>query len=109
MTARTKLLTLVGALFCVLAFLLIRGWLSSPELSEDKFVEVYVELSVASEMFSADSVKLQEERTRIFREAGVTEDEVDGFVNRLSQEPAQWAGVWEKVVERLEERRQELK
>ena len=109
MTARTKLFILAGAVFCVLAFFLIRGWLSSPELSEDKFVEVYVELSVASEMFSADSSKLMDERARIFREAGVTQDEMDHFVNRLSQEPAQWAGVWEKVVERLEERRQKLK
>lgn len=109
MTTRTKLFILTGAVFCVLAFLLVRGWLSSPELSEDKFVEVYVELSVASEMFSADSVKLAEERTRIFSEAGVTQDELDGFVNRLSQKPTQWAGVWEKVVEQLEQRRQKLK
>lgn len=109
MTARTKLFILAGALFCVVLLLLIRGWLSPPELSEDKFVDVYVELSVASEMFSADSVKLHEERTRIFKEAGVTQDEMDDFVNRLSQNPTQWAGVWEKVVEKLEERRQKLK
>jgi hypothetical protein len=109
MTTRTKLFILAGAVLCVLAFFLIRGSLSSPEVSEDEFVQVYVELSIASEMFSADSVKLVEERTRIFRETGVTQDELDDFVSRLSQKPAQWAGVWEKVVEQLEERRQELK
>jgi hypothetical protein len=107
--SRTKLLIIGGLIFCFVAFLLIRGQLSSPDFAEDKFVEVYVQFSLAAEKFKSDSLGLEEEQQRILKQAGVTRDEMNDFVDRLNERPHDWGRVWERIVQRLEEKRQELK
>lgn len=109
MVSKTKLLIIGGLILCVIVFLLLRGQMSSPDFSEDKFVEVYVQFSLAAERFKSDSLTLAEERQRILEQAGVTRDEMDDFVDRLNEKPDEWGKVWEKIVQRLEEKRQELK
>ena len=109
MLSRTRLFIIGVFIICILVFLWL-GVLRSPsELSENQFVEIYVQLSIATEMFAADTVKLKEEKERIFEEAGVTQNEIGGFINRLNQKPQKWARVWKKIVEMLEKRRQDLK
>ena len=109
MVSRTKLLIIGGLILCIVVFLLIRGQRSFPDLAEDKFVEVYVQFSIATEKFRSDSLKLAEEQEKILQQAGVTRDEMNDFVDRLNQRPHDWGKVWEKVVQQLEEKRQELK
>ena len=109
MVSKTKLLIIGGLILCFVVFLFIRGPMSPLELTEDKFVEVYVQFSIATEKFRSDSLKLAEEQEKILRQAGVTRDEVNDFVDRLNQKPHEWGKVWEKVVQQLEEKRQELK
>jgi hypothetical protein len=108
MWSRVKLLSItVGALGLVLLVLRC-GPGSSSGLSEDQFVEVYVQLSMAKQMFGPDSLRWGEERERILKEAGVSQKEMDQFISHLSEEPYRWAEVWKKIVERLEETRQDL-
>jgi hypothetical protein len=104
-------LRIIGAfLVCIIAFLLFRALRpSSKEFSEDKFVEVYVQLSIAHEMFASDTLKLKEEKKRIFQQAGVTQEQIDNFVAGGHQKPQKWVKVWKKIVEKLEERMRELK
>lgn len=109
MMSKTKLLIAGGLILCIVVFLLLRGQMSSPGFAEDKFVEVYVQFSLAAEKFKSDSLALAEERQRILEQAGVTRDEMNDFVDRLNQRPHEWGKVWEKVVQQLEEKRQELK
>jgi hypothetical protein len=92
-----------AVILCIIVFLLFRALKPSSELTEDKFVEVYVRLSIANEMFTSDILKLNEERERIFQQAGVTLEEMDRFVNRYNQKPEEWGRVWEKIVKRLSE------
>ena len=99
----------VASILCFVVFLFIRGQRSSPDLAEDKFVKVYVQFSIATEKFRSDSLKLAEEQEEILQQAGVTRDEMNDFVDRLNQRPHDWGKVWEKVVQQLEEKRQELK
>jgi hypothetical protein len=106
---RAKWLIIGAVVVCVVLFFLVRSMRSSSGLSAEQFVDVYVELSVASETFSADSVQLQVERNRIYEKAGVTPEEIGRFVSRLNRDPSEWTDVWKKIVERLEQRRQELK
>jgi hypothetical protein len=105
----TKLLIIGGLILCVVILLSIHGHMSSPEGVEEKFVEVYVQFSLAAEKFKSDSLGLAEERQRILKQAGVTQDEMDDFVDRLNERPQDWAEVWEKIVQKLEEKRQELR
>ena len=107
--SRTKLLIIGGLILIVVVFLLLRGQRSSPDFSEDKFVEVYVQFSIAGEKFKSDSLQLAEEQERILRQAGVTRAEMNGFVDHMNERPHEWGKVWEKVVQKLEEKRQELK
>ena len=107
---RIIILCLLGAfIFCIIALLLFRVLKHSPELSEDKFVEVYVQLSVANEMLAPDTLKLNEEKKRIFKQSGVTQKEMDDFVNRYNQNPQGWGRVWGKIVQKLEQKLQDLK
>ena len=109
MVPRTKLLIIGGLVLCIIILLLLCVPRSSSGLSEDKFVEIYVQLSIASEIFSSDTLQLEAEKKRIFEQAGVTQDEIDGFINRLNQKPQEWSRVWKKIVEKLEERRENLR
>jgi hypothetical protein len=109
MMAKTKLLIIAGLILCVVVFLLIRGQMSAPDGAQDKFVEVYVQFALAAEKFKSDSLGLAEERQRILERAGVARDEMDDFVDRLNERPQDWAEVWERIVQKLQEKRQELK
>lgn len=108
MSSGAKLFSILGLIVVIILLLLLCGPRPSSGLSEDKFVEVYVQLSLAKEMFAADSAKLEQEKDRVFKEAGVNREEIDKFFSRLSQDPQKWAGVWKKIVEKLEQRRQEI-
>lgn len=108
MSSGAKLFSILGLIVVIILLLLLCGPRPSSGLSEDKFVEVYVQLSLAKEMFAADSAKLEQEKDRVFKEAGVNREQIDKFVGELSQDPQKWAGVWKKIVEKLEQRRQEI-
>ena len=109
MVSRTKLFIVAGLILCVIAFLLLRGQMSSSDLTEDKFVEVYVQFSLAAEKFKSDSLQLAEEQERVLQQAGVTRAEMNDFVDHMNERPHEWGRVWERIVQRLEEKRQELK
>jgi len=109
MMSKAKLLIIAGLILFIVVFLLIRGQISSPDGARDKFVEVYVEFSLAAEKSKSDSLALKQEQRRILEQAGVTRDEMDAFVDRLNEEPQEWAEVWERIVQKLEEKRQELR
>ena len=106
---KTKLSIIGAVVLCLAVFLLIRGQISSPDGARDKFVEVYVEFSLAAEKFKSDSLGLERERQRILQKAAVTRGEMDAFVERLNEEPQEWAEVWERIVQKLQEKRQELR
>jgi len=100
---KVKLVIIGAFILCIIAFLFFRALKPSPKLSEDKFVEVYVQLSTANEMFPSDTLRLKEEKKRIFEQAGVTQKEIDHFVDRYNQKPEEWGRVWKKIVDRLSE------
>ena len=68
MSSKTTALVIGGLLLCIIVLLLLCVPRSSSGLSEEKFVEIYVQLSIAKEMFAADSAKLEQEKTRIFEQ-----------------------------------------
>ena len=88
---------------------MFRNYRSASKLPEGKFIEVYVQLSIAQEMFASDTLKLNEEKRKIFKQAEVTQQEMDHFVKIHNQKPEQWSRIWKKILEKLEQSRQELK
>jgi hypothetical protein len=69
----------------------------------EKFVEVYVQTSIVSEIYDTDPAKLEQERKKILEKYNVTQEEIDLFIKEYNKNPEKWARVWEKIVRRLEE------
>jgi len=101
---KNKLITVISVVFLLIVlFIIFDSLKTSSELSCEKFVEVYVQLSVASEMYDTDPAKLEQERKKILKKHGVTQEEIDHFIKEYNQNPEKWAKVWERIVRRLEE------
>jgi DNA repair ATPase RecN len=91
------LLTLVIVAFVL--FLLFRP--KSPD--EGKFVEVYVQLSVAQTKLQDDPAKLEAERKRIFSKYEFSQKDLNRFIKFYQKHPEKWVNLWEKINQRLSE------
>jgi len=101
---KNKFIIIISVLFLLtILFIIFNSLKTSSKLSEDKFVEIYVQLSIASEMYDTSSTKLEEERKQILKQYNVTQEEIDHFIKEYNKNPEKWAKVWEKIVRRLEE------
>ena len=90
---------------CII-FIIFNSLKTSPELSEDEFVEIYVQLSLALETFDKDSSELEQERKMILGKHNVPQEQIDRFVREYNLNPEKWAKVWERIVQRLEQERE---
>jgi len=91
------LLTLVIVAFVL--FLLSRP--KSPD--ENKFVEVYIQLSMAQMKFQDNPDRLAAERKKILSEYKYSQKELDRFIKFYQKHPEKWVNLWEKINQRLSE------
>jgi len=91
------LLTLVIVAFVL--FLILRH--KSPD--EGKFVEVYVQLSIAQDKFQGDPAKLEAERKRIFSKYKFSQKDLNRLIKFYQKHPEKWVELWEKITQRLSE------
>ena len=71
-------------------------------LSEREFVALYVEV-VRLQSRLADKPKEAKAQTGEFlKRAGVTEEEMNRFVEQVNKKPERWAKIWEKINKELE-------
>jgi hypothetical protein len=93
---------IIAGLICgILVLLVLQKVRLSSGLSEDKFVKVYVQLSIARETLAFDTLKWQEEREGIFKQSGVSPEELDRFVARCNRNPQRWIRIWRRIVEEI--------
>jgi len=83
-----------------LAFFLYKK--ASLPLSENEFINIYIQLSIANEKYQNDSSKLQQEKKQILKSFKVTQKDLEHFIKTYQKNPEKWAGVWEKVNSKLE-------
>lgn len=103
---------MIGGIILACGLILTMIWIhpsSNNVITEKKFVDVYVKISLARELFASDSLKLKEEKKKIFQQAKVTPEQMDRFVSRYNLKPEQWADVWKRILEKLEQEKQKLK
>lgn len=103
------IIALLIVLVAIIVFVIVDDLNTSSEFSGEKFVEVYVQLSIVSDMYATDPPKLEEERKNILEKYRVTQKEIDHFVKEYNRNPEKWAEVWEKIVRRLEEEKEKEK
>jgi len=94
--SRWKLYALVVfILFVSVFFLRDTYWQTS--LSEQEFLALYVGV-IRLQYRLADKPEEAKKQTKAFlQRAGVTEEEVNRFIEQVNKKPEKWAEVWEKI------------
>jgi membrane protein insertase Oxa1/YidC/SpoIIIJ len=90
---------LVLVIIALVLFLIFRP--KSPD--EDKFVEVYVQLSIAQTKYQDDQTKLDQERKRIFSKYKFSQKDLNRLIKFYQKHPEKWVQLWEKINQRLSE------
>jgi DNA repair ATPase RecN len=88
---------LVLVIIALVLFLIFRP--KNPD--EDKFVQVYVQLSIAQTKFQNDPAKLEQERKRTFSEYKFSQKDLNRLIKTYQKHPEKWVELWEKINERL--------
>ena len=78
-------------------------------LTREKFIDLYVQLSIAAEQNLNDSLKLVQVQDSIFKAFGTTREEFDKFRKKIDEEPEKWEGIWKEIVQKLSELDQKQK
>jgi DNA repair ATPase RecN len=89
----------------IVGIILVRS--SSPTMPQEKFVELYIKLSLAHEKYKYNPRKLEEEKQRILQESKVTMGDVDKFIKEYKKKPEKWVELWEKINRELERLKKE--
>ena len=91
----------------VLSILLLAGislaYGEKGTLTREKFVDLYVQLSIAAEQYLDDSLKLVQVQDSIFKAFGVSRQEFEQFRKKIDQQPEKWGDIWKEIVQKLSE------
>jgi len=98
--SRYKFLLVLAAL--LIALVVIFPFLNRGD-TEKKFVEVYIQLSLAQLKFKDNPEKFKAEKERIFSEYEFSQKELDKFLKTYQKNPERWVKLWEKINQRLSE------
>ena len=96
---KVLLFLLVLVIVALVLFLLFRP--KNPD--ENKFVEVYVQLSIAQMKFQDNPDRLAAERKKVFSEYKYSQKELDRLIKFYQKHPEKWVELWEKITQRLSE------
>jgi len=99
------LFVLFLAVVVVVAIILISR--SSSLLPEEKFVQLYIQLSLAHEKYKYNPPELEKEKNRILEKNQVTMEDVDKFIKAYKKRPEKWVKLWEKINQELERLKRE--
>ncbi|MCJ7498577.1 MAG: hypothetical protein MUO78_10680 [candidate division Zixibacteria bacterium] len=72
-------------------------------MSEDKFIEIYIQLSIAQEKSRDNPEKLVAERKKIYSDNKFSRIEMDRFLKSYKKNPEKWVKLWERINQRLSE------
>jgi len=101
MFSKYKVILILFALVIVAFVLFVILRPKSPD--EDKFVEVYIQLSIAQMKFQDNPERSAAERKKIFSEYKYSQKELDRFIKFYQKHPEKWVQLWEKITQRMSE------
>ena len=87
----------------ILVLFLIYHNLSKP-LSEEKFVKIYIELTLLQTEPSSDQKLFLKKKKEILNKYKVEQKDIDYFIEEYKKDPEKWISVWKKINKRLEQR-----
>ena len=71
-------------------------------LSEKEFVTLYVEGVQLQARLSDQPAQARAETSKMLERAGVTEEQVNRFIEQTNKKPEKWAAIWERINKELE-------
>ena len=80
---------------------------SDESITIEQFVDLYVDLSIATESFLDDSIGLAQAQDSIFTTHEIKKTQFDSFRRKIDAEPEKWSEIWQEVVRKLEQRDKE--
>lgn len=107
-SSKLRLPLIISAILIVVLAIWIVHRKTSSKLTPERFVQVYVELSIAYEACGSDAAKWHTEKAMILKEHKLSTEEVRKFIMEYNQNPSEWALLWEMIVNRLHQEQQQL-
>ena len=102
-----EMIKIVPFFFLVLLAMMTFHCARDPGLSDDEFVDLYIQLAIMWESCQTHPDQWSEERGRIMAQEDISLEEFRAFVERHREDPERWARIWEKIVQKLETMNQE--
>jgi len=85
------------ALILIFPLFFLRDSYLQTTLSEREFVKLYAEVVKLQARLADQPMKAQSETKKMLDSAGVTEEQMNRFIERVSEKPEKWAEIWEKI------------
>jgi DNA repair ATPase RecN len=105
MSKRNILIIISAVVIVVIGIILITS--SSRPIPEDKFVELYIKLSLIHEKYKYNPPELEKEKQKILDENNITMQDVEKFIKKYKKKPEKWVKLWEKINQELERLKKE--
>jgi len=97
-------------ILAVILLILLYIFLSKPanSLSDSQFVDIYVQLSLASQEYALDPLAFHQEKEKIFSQFQISENQFKKFHQKYQDQPEKWVDLWKKINRKLEEKLKEV-
>ncbi len=105
MSKRNILILSSLVVIVILGIILIRN--PGPPIPEEKFVDLYIKLSLIHEKYKYNPSELEKEKQRILEENKITMEDIDKFIKEYKKKPEKWVKLWEKINQELERLKRE--
>ncbi|MCD6097668.1 hypothetical protein J7K18_02125 [bacterium] len=93
---------IIASVVILLSVVGVRSEEKKEEMTQEEFVQLYVELSRAAEAYLSDSARLVEVQDSIFDSFGFTRDDFEAFKEKVDKHPEKWEKVWKAILAEIE-------
>ncbi|MBX2976267.1 MAG: DUF4296 domain-containing protein [Ignavibacteriaceae bacterium] len=92
----------------LISLLILSGCNQSRIIDEQKFVDFYADMSLASDSIGFDTESLKSIRIELHKKYGTSEEMFNETIKHFHENPKQWDSFLSKVMDKLEEDRKSL-
>ena len=89
-------------LFAIVSVFFLRDTYWQAPLSEKEFVRLYVEAVKRQTRMTGQPLNARTETKKVLERMGVTEEQVNHFIDQVNKKPERWGKIWEKINKELE-------
>ena len=88
-------------------FIFISACEKNPQIPEDKFIKVYVDLLILQDTTSTNNASLDSLKSLVFQKYKISADQYDATIQYYNEEPKRWEGFFDKAIAYAEKLKKE--